>query len=465
MLSPTQIESLIFAINFLSNNKNHEQAFQLGTIAIEHQAIQKDILRTIAASAFHIKKETQLITLLEKTNTDFKDYTVLQMLAGLYGRKKDDKTSTYYAMKASAAKSAFPSKKKKKLNLLILQTIATGGYVFNPKTKSFTFGGVNNLDSVLDKSNIAISYLRVDNEQAAIDGIKQLPNIDLIYNSVSEPDRAAAQLVIAEKVSSQINKPIINQPNQVLTCNREMNEKTLATSNIVLPKIIKIENTQQPIEYHLRQLSFREQQNYLIVRLSGYQAGKYMHLVENPDTHNFSELNDMLTKKPHAIYFIEYHHVGYQDERLPNVTLYPKYRAVFVGNKLYPAHLFTANGYNVHIANSKQLMQDNPWLIEKEKDYCRNAPKHIGTHLWRDLENSLSRLGLDYVGVDFALTTDKKLVIFEANPAMRNRTTTLPKNDHVQQAWREITLATHRLFCERAKIEKWEFNISRGLEK
>src|SRR5690554_6290801 len=110
--------------------------------------------------------------------------------------------------------------------------------------------------------------------------------------------------------------------------------------------------------------------------------------------------------------------------------------------KLRPIHNYTGDGFNVHFKDSGRLLEQHPWLAEKEADYHRSPEKHFGGTLWTDLEAMLSSIDLNYVGVDFAPATapeeDGKLVVFEINPAMRNKTTTLPAGDRVQQAWTEV---------------------------
>nr|WP_269816073.1 acylphosphatase [Halomonas sp. G15] len=46
---------------------------------------------------------------------------------------------------------------------------------------------------------------------------------------------------------------------------------------------------------------------------------------------------------------------------------------------------------------------------------------------------------------------------------MRNWVAQLPDGNHVQQAWHTITEAAHRLFCDKAKVEPWKFNLPKGL--
>jgi hypothetical protein len=69
----------------------------------------------------------------------------------------------------------------------------------------------------------------------------------------------------------------------------------------------------------------------VIIRLAGFQGGKYMHKVDHLEQHDFTELDAELTKQPQTAYVIQYHDVGYTDARLKERRLYPKYRALWVG--------------------------------------------------------------------------------------------------------------------------------------
>lgn len=391
-------------------------------------------------------------------------------LAGVFGALDEDGESSRYALHYSSIRPVSPGKAKNaRINLLILKTIASGKFRLVKNTSKFAIReGHNNLDSLLD-SGMNKTVVRVDSPDAAISAIRNLPfKPDLVFNNITDPERCEKALKNAKNICEAISLPVINHPDKLLETTRErVFIRFKNNTNIILPRSMKFESVQAKG----RDLVEKAIENYgfelpLIIRLAGFQGGKFMHKVDDLSSHDFSELDTELLRQSQTVYIIQYHDVSYFDERLPGTLLFPKYRAFFVNGKLYPCHLFTADYFNVHLKQAAPVMSANKWLVEKERDYCLNPERHIGVAQWEALGKAMKDIGLDYNGVDFAPATSPehkgKLVIFEANPAMRNWVKQLPDGDHVQQAWARITRASHQLFAEKAKVDSWEFHIPKG---
>ncbi|WP_339885706.1 tetratricopeptide repeat protein [Vreelandella maris] len=392
-------------------------------------------------------------------------------LAALYGSMGFDEQSRYWAHKAIRSK-AFTVKdaaKETKLTVLALFTQASGSLNVNRKTFGIsTTEGHNNLVGLLDSDHISLVRFQVDTLDQQPELLRKLPSADVIYNSITDPERCEHALHLAQKVCDRLDLPVINEPKAVLAASREGNYQRFKDNpDIILPKSVKfydVTNTaNEVVEKAIQEHGFRLP---LIIRLAGFQGGKHMHLVEDLDNHDFSALDKEIAKQPQTAYVIQYHDVSYADERLPDTRLYPKYRAFMVGGKLYPVHLFTGPEFNVHLSTAKKTMQDNAWLIERERDFCQNPIDHTGKKQWQALEAAMQEMGLGYNGVDFAVATapehQGKLVVFEVNPAMRNWVSDLPEGDHVQQAWKHITVAAHDNFAEVGTVESWDYQLPKG---
>lgn len=377
-----------------------------------------------------------------------------------------------YWLKRAIQKQPFhvqPARKEAKLTLLALRSSEATIWKFNPASFSYALAeGHNNLTSCLDADHISIVYLFVDSAQAAPEVIRKLPAFDLVYNGITDAERGAEALKLAQKITQRINKPAINEPSRVLAASREGNYARFKDmAGVLVPKSVLVEDTQDSAKTIVQDvIQAHGMQLPVIIRLAGFQGGKYMHKVEDLATHDFSELDEELEKQPQTAYVIQYHDVSYTDERAPDTRLYPKYRAFMVDGKLYPCHVFTAGDYNVHKKNADPVMAKHSWLFDIEREFCADPAGHLGVQVWETLEAAMQLSGLDYNGVDFALSTDPghkgKLVIFELNPAMRNWISELPSDDHVQHAWHAITEAAHLSFCKKADILPWSFNLPKG---
>lgn len=472
-LDPLNIQALRWQAQLLAKHEKFTPAIELMQTALLQDPddaegyfllarwLSKTGFRRLAAVAMH--RCVQL-----RPNQD----APRRYLAGLYGSMGFEDHSQFWAKKAIRSNSLQrrDAKKDVKLTVLALFTQASGSLKVNRNTFGLhTEEGHNNLTGLLDSDHITVIRFYVDTIEQQPELLRKLPAADVIYNSITDPERCEHALKLAQKVCDRLNLPVINQPNAVLAASREGNYARFKdNATVILPKSVKLESVQGSthglLSHAMQEHGFTLP---VIVRLAGFQGGKYMHKVDDLDSHDFTELDAELTKQPQTLYVIQYHDVSYTDERLPDTTLYPKYRAFMVGGTLYPVHLFIApNDFNVHLKNSAALAQRNEWLIDKEKNYCIDPSIHFGGEMWRELESTVASLGIDYVGVDFAPATapgnEGRAVVFESNASMRNGLLELPERPHTQNSWRVITEAAHTFFANNANVVPWAFQLPKG---
>lgn len=443
-------------------------AFDLGEWFLKYKIYDNAILKNTAVCAIKIGKEKNLLSILEDKEEEYPDqYFLKNVQAGLCGTAKLEEKSRKYAMEMAKIKPLSERKlKNAKINVLVLQTVASGAYRLSAKKGSFHIGeGHNNLHSLLDPI-IAKNILRVDDLEAAKKAIKG-KEFDIVFNNISDPERCRNALENAEKICEEINIPVINSPEQVMAASREGNYEKVGSSEFIkFPISVKIKNSKAKINGRINKVVKENSISLpVIVRVSGFQAGKHMSLVNDPIKHDFSEFEGLVKDEGRDVYVIQYFDTYFEDERIPGGKLYKKYRAFMVGGKIFPVHLFVANNdFNVHRRNSVNLMRNNSWLMDMEKEYCSDPEKHIGVELWKELEKTMEKTGLDYQGVDFSIYEDKgvrKIVIFEINSAMRNSMLSLVDRPHTQKSWREITTEVHKLFCVKSGVEEWGFSLKK----
>lgn len=472
MLDPVNPEALYFQGRRQAEKGNVDHAINSLTTA-SYQLPDRPGLYWLLAKLYTLKQQDRgAISALQRflsLRPDDKD--AIWHLAALYSANGYTDHAEHWLRRAIRTNPASlaANTEQKRLSVLVLKTARET--IWNILRKEFTpvmTEGHNNLWSLMDGKNIAFSQLYVDDIRERPEILRQLPKIDLVYNGITDAERCAEALEKAAWVCQRLQRPVINPPEQVLAASREGNYARFKDAcAIILPRSIKLEHVQgecrEIVEAAMAEHGLKLP---LIVRLAGFQGGKFMHKVHDLANHDLSDIDRELAKKPQTLYLIQYHAVDYRDERAPDTTFYPKYRAFLVGGQLYPVHLFTADGFNVHKKNADPVMEANPWLIDKERDYCQNPAAHLGEAEWEALAEAMRQTGLDYTGVDFAPATapeDKgKLIVFELNPAMRNWVNQLPEGDHVQEAWRVITVAAHEHFVAKAGVESWAFNIPRG---
>ena len=96
---------------------------------------------------------------------------------------------------------------------------------------------------------------------------------------------------------------------------------------------------------------------------------------------------------------------------------YRKYRFVFVDGEVYPYHLAISPDWMVHYWRTE--MATNSWMQREEEAFLADYHSLFGSIGVEALANCAGRLGLDYAGIDCALTPDGQVLLFEANASMR----------------------------------------------
>ena len=98
---------------------------------------------------------------------------------------------------------------------------------------------------------------------------------------------------------------------------------------------------------------------------------------------------------------------------------YRKMRFVFVDGKPYPVHHLISKHWIIHATASREFMKNNAWMADEENSFLEDSAAYLGQQNCSALEEINRRIGLDYFGVDCALLPNGKLLLFEANAAMR----------------------------------------------
>jgi hypothetical protein len=403
-----------------------------------------------------------LVSLAEKRPDDAE---LLNYTAGLLGEMGHRQQSRAFAKMAAARRPFFPSRvKNAKLHVLALQCIATADYRYSPIAGRFFLPGITNLYTLLDPA-VAVHRLLVDDLPAALEAVKHSPKCDILFNTISDPDYEET-LRNAATLCDALELPVFNHPPRVRDMNRVSlpailhgtSDRLTAARSVYLPPG-ESKNSDITLAIKNNRLAFP-----VILRAPGFQGGHQMALVGGDG--GIEELGDGLYRG-NGIYIIEFIDVSFRDSRAEGCLFYPKYRAFFADGRLFPIHFFASDQYEVHKKTSDHVRARHPWLAEMEKDFVRDPAKHLPEGLWGELKAAAASFGLDYFGVDFAVSArpedSGKLVLFECNAAMANRIGHLPEGGAIQSQWREVTLAAHDALCRKSGIAAWPFALKKGL--
>ncbi len=456
--------ALTQTIRLLQKNRHFTDAFYLGRLQLERSGQSEGKLSGFIRDAYEAGLLDECVEfLVALADTHPTDANLLNYTAGLLGETGQKQKSRAFAKAAAAQKPFFPSGvRNAKLHLLSMQCIATADYKYSPPGGRFYFPGITNLPTLLDP-RIAVHRLLVDDLPAALEAVKCLPKCDLVFNAISDPDYEEA-LQNAATLSETLGQPVFNPPQRVRAMNRvslpmvahEKSDRILAAKTLFLPPG-RTTNSDIALAMQHDHLRFP-----VIIRAPGFQGGRHMQLIL-ADT---EELGDDLYRDD-GLYVIEYVDVSFQDHRANGCVFYPKYRAFFANGQLFPIHLFVSDHYEVHKKTSGLIQARYPWLLDMETEFVHDPARHLPEGLWDELKKATSSFGLDYFGMDFAVSRRQedcdKLVLFECNPAMSNRIVLLPEGSPVQRQWHDVTLAAHAGLCAKSGVAEWPFALKKGL--
>jgi GNAT superfamily N-acetyltransferase len=231
------------------------------------------------------------------------------------------------------------------------------------------------------------------------DPTQRLPPHALIVNAIGDPERCGLALTRAEDVIAASSAPVVNPPARVRPTDRAGNARRLASiPGVISPQIVALPRHAIAAAEGLR--------FPLLLRAPGFHTGRHFRHVENRNA-----LAQTVADLPGDELLV----VEYCDTHGPD-GMARKYRAMFIGGVLYPWHLAIAADWKVHYFTAD--MAANPAYRDEERRFLDDLPGVVGPRAMTALAAIGETLGLDYAGIDFALTQDGSVLVFEANAAM-----------------------------------------------
>lgn len=280
----------------------------------------------------------------------------------------------------------------------------------------------------LDDRLFAVTVLHVEFRDRAT----PLPLHALIVNIVGDADLCAEALDRAQEAIDLSSAPVLNPPARVKPTTREENARRLAAlPGVIAPRIARLRREQIVSDETLK--------FPLLLRSPGFHTGFHFVRVENR-----AALPAALASLPgEGILAIEY-----LDARGPD-GMARKYRVMFIDGQMFPLHLAISSDWKVHYFSAD--MADDSAFREEERRFLEHMPEALGETAMRALERIGAEIGLDYFGIDFGLSADGSLLLFEANATMVVLSPPPePVWDYRRKAVLDITQAAKRMALRRA---------------
>ncbi len=179
----------------------------------------------------------------------------------------------------------------------------------------------------------------------------------------------------------------------------------------------------------------------IIVRPLDSQGGKGLLMIENQ-----TELKAYLSELPNPEFYIS----NFIDYRSPD-RQYKKYRIVLVDGTPFGCHLAISSNSMVHYVNAN--MDESASKRREEEQFFAEFEHSFASRHGQSLAAIHDQLGLDYLTIDCAETSDGRLLVFEVdNAAIVHDFDDRALYPYKRPAMRRIFTAFQEMISERARL-------------
>jgi aromatic-L-amino-acid decarboxylase len=279
-----------------------------------------------------------------------------------------------------------------------------------------------------------------------------LPPHRLVINAIGDADLAAPALTAARSLLALTRAPVINAPSAVGATGRSDNARRLANiPGVVTPGAETLPRSLLEGPGVVNVLKRHGFEFPLLIRSPGFHTGLHFVRLET-----IAELPQALNELPGDELTV----MRYLDARGADGKS-RKYRVMMIDGELYPLHLAISSAWKIHYFTAE--MADNPEHRAEDAEFLEDMPSVLGAKAMAALSEIQKRLGLDYAGIDFGLSANGEILLFEANAAMVvNPTEPDEKWAYRRAAVERIYAAVRTMLLARAEIARWLIRKDQG---
>jgi glutathione synthase/RimK-type ligase-like ATP-grasp enzyme len=257
--------------------------------------------------------------------------------------------------------------------------------------------------SFLDDRIFVVSVIVADFLKAAI----PLPEYQVVFNAIGDADLCGPALEAAARFAKTACSPIINSPAAVIETGRAANAKRLRElPGVVTPRTIAVHRAVLTGSNAAAVISSHGLGFPLLLRSPGFHTGQNFVRVDSAN-----ELPLAAAGLPGD----ELLAIEYLDARGADGNS-RKYRVMIIDGHLYPLHLAISQQWKVHYFTAD--MADRADHRSQDAAFLDNMPSVLGHKALTALTQIAEKLNLDYCGIDFGLSPNGDVLLFEANATM-----------------------------------------------
>ena len=225
-----------------------------------------------------------------------------------------------------------------------------------------------------------------------------------LVNLITEPEQNAKVLDNLKKLLRGLPGRVINKPEAVLRSTRDQVARLLTgIPGLIVPKAVRLNGNKAAIA--ARTLEKAGIVPPIILREVGTHTGRIVGLLDSIE----GAVAALETGKEFfATQFVDF---------AGRDGLYRKYRVYFIGRRVILRHMFVSDRWNVHVSDRARFMDGRPEVIAEERALFESA-EPFAAYVRQVFSAIRDRMPLDFFGMDFGMTPNGDVVLFEANATM-----------------------------------------------
>lgn len=233
--------------------------------------------------------------------------------------------------------------------------------------------------------------------------LDRLPPFDLAFNAIGDADKGGTLLDQAAVLCRGLDRPLLNPMQRIAPTRRELMPALLAeipglevpaTRRLTRAELAALGDAPGPLDQPC------------LIRPTGSHGGDDLSRVERRE-----EIADYLGVAPQEEFYL----TPFRDFRSPD-GFYRKYRFIFVDREVFPYHLAISDHWLIHYWRADMCAAE--WMRREEEAFLADYRAAFPAPLTEAVQEVARRLDLDYGGMDCALTSDGRVLVFEANASM-----------------------------------------------
>jgi glutathione synthase/RimK-type ligase-like ATP-grasp enzyme len=233
---------------------------------------------------------------------------------------------------------------------------------------------------------------------------EEVSGYPVIVNLITEPENSARILASLKQLLRGVPARVINPPDAVLRSTRDQVAELLAgIDGLIAPKTVRLRGDAPDMA--ARTLAGAGVELPIILRQAGTHGGKIVGVFDSIE----QAIDALESGRDH----IATRFVDFRSED----GLYRKFRVFFIGNRRILRHMLIYDNWIVHGHARYEFMVPRPELIAEERAMFENDSP-FAPRVEAVFDAVRSRMPLDFFGMDFALTRDGQVLLFEANATM-----------------------------------------------